>query len=109
MVDYILDDSEYTVEMAKERYEQWLSENAKSKGLTPDQKRLHWEVYAKKTERQEEMFKRVFNDVFGKQAKEISDYYSKNDQLPALIDEETAKKFQPAIELVYESAFQEAV
>ncbi len=79
------------------------------KGLTPDQKRLHWEVYAKKTERQEEMFKRVFNDVFEKQSREISDYYSKNGQLPTLNDEETAKRFEAAIQLVYEDAFEGAV
>ena len=84
-------------------------EDGKSKGLTPDQKRLHWEAYAKKTERQEEMFKRVFNYVFGEQAKEISDYYEKHGQLPTLNDEETAKRFEAALRLTYEDAFQGAV
>ena len=81
----------------------------KSKGLTPDQKRLHWEAYAKKTERQEEVFKKVFNDVFRHQSQEISDYYEKNGQLPTLVDEETAKRFEAAIQLVYEDAFKQAV
>ncbi len=79
------------------------------KSLTPDQKRLHWEAYAKKTERQEEMFKRVFNDVFGNQSEEISDYYSKTSQLPTLNDEKTAKRFEAAIQLVYEDAFEGAI
>ena len=81
----------------------------KSKGLTSDQKRLHWEAYAKKTERQEEVFKRVFDDVFEKQSKEISDYYEKNGQLPTLNDEETAKRFEAALRLTYEDAFTEAI
>jgi len=81
----------------------------KSKSLTPDQKRLHWEAYAQKTERQEEMFKRVFNDVFRNQSSLISDYYSTNGQLPTLIDEDIAPKFETAIQLVYEDAFEGAV
>ena len=80
-----------------------------SKRLTEEWKRLSWEAYAKKTERQEEMFKRVFNDVFGKQSKEISEYYSKNGQLPTLNDEETAKRFEAAIQLVYEDSFEGAI
>ena len=79
------------------------------KGLTPDQKRLHWEAYAKKTERQEEMFKRVFNDVFKNQSEYMSDYYSKHGELPVLNDEDTAKRFEAAIELVYHDAFESAV
>ena len=79
------------------------------KSLDTDQKRIHWEAYAKKTERQEEVFKRVFNDVFSNQSREISDYYSKNGQLPTLNDEETAKRFGAAIQLVYEDAFEQAV
>ena len=85
------------------------SEKEEFKSLTPDQKRLHWEAYAKKTERQEEMFKRVFNDIFGKQAKEISDYYERHGELPPLNDEETAKRFEPAMQLVYEDAFEGAI
>ena len=42
----------------------------KSKGLTPDQKKLHWENYAKTTARQEEVFKKVFDSVFNEQRKE---------------------------------------
>ena len=85
------------------------NETPKSKGLDADQKRLHWEAYAKKTERQEEMFKRVFNDVFKNQSEYMSDYYSKHSELPVLNDEETAKRFEAAIQLVYEDAFKSAV
>ena len=83
--------------------------NSLKKGLTLDQKHLHWEAYAQKTGRQEEVFKKVFNDVFQNQNKEISDYYEKNGQLPTLNDEETAKRFEAAIQLVYEDAFESAV
>ena len=79
------------------------------KGLTPDQKRLHWEAYAKKTERQEEVFKRVFNDVFKNQSEYMSDWYSKHGELPVLNDDDTARKFEAAIELVYHDAFESAV
>jgi len=82
----------------------------KSKGLTPDQKKTHWEAYAQKTERQETMFKRVFESVFDEQKEQIVGQYKKTGELPSdLIDENTAKRFEPAIELVYESAFSEAV
>ena len=79
------------------------------KGLDADQKRLHWEAYAKKTERQEEMFKRVFESVFKNQSEYMTDYYSKHGELPVLNDEETAKRFEAAISLVYEDAFEGAV
>ena len=85
------------------------NEQPKSKSLTPDQKRLHWEAYVKKTERQEEVFKKVFNEVFSNQSQEISDYYSKNGELPSLVDEEIAKRFEAAIQLVYEDAFESAI
>jgi len=80
------------------------------KGLTSDQKRSHWEAYAQKTERQEEMFTRVFNDVFRNQSEYIADFYSTNGKLPDMLnDEETAQKFEEAIKLIYESAFEDAV
>ena len=80
------------------------------KSLTPDQKKAHWEAYAQKTERQETMFKRVFESVFDEQKKLIVEQYEKLGTLPNdLIDENTAKKFEPAIELVYESAFEDAL
>ena len=43
----------------------------KSKGLTPDQKKLHWENYALKTSRQEEVFKKVFDNVFTEQKNQV--------------------------------------
>ena len=80
------------------------------KGLTPDQKKTHWEVYAQKTERQETMFKRVFVSVFDEQKKLIVEQYTRTGSLPNdLIDENTAKKFEPAIELVYHDSFEDAV
>jgi len=86
------------------------TEQPKSKGLDADQKRLHWEAYAKKTERQEEVFKKVFNDVFINQSEYISNIYRTTGQLPNdLNDEETAKRFEAAIQLVYEESFESAV
>ena len=80
------------------------------KGLTPDQKRLHWEAYAKKTERQEEVFKKVFDSVFDEQKNQVIDSLEKTGKLPDDLDDgKTAQKFQPAIELVYHDAFDEAV
>jgi len=82
----------------------------KSKSLTPDQKQTRWEVYSQKTARQEEMFKRVFENVFSEQGKFVAAEYERTGELPAnLQDEETAKRFEPAIGLVYDSAFEDAV
>ena len=82
----------------------------KSKGLTPDQKRLHWEAYAKKAERQEEVFKKVFDNVFNEQKNQVVSELERTGHIPGeLNDDLTAKKFQPAIELVYHSAFEEAI
>ncbi len=47
------------------------------KGLTPDQKKLHWEAYAKKTERQEEVFKKVFDNVFTEQKNQVVEQLKK--------------------------------
>ena len=85
-------------------------EEPKSKSLTSDQKKTHWERYAQKTEHQETMFKRVFESIFDEQKKYIVEQYTRTGSIPNdLIDENTAKKFEPAIELIYESAFQDAV
>ncbi len=85
------------------------TEQPKSKGLTPDQKRIHWESYAKKTEQQESVIRRVFNDVFAKQGKKTSDYYAEHGKLPKLNNSDTAKHFEPAIELIYHDSFEDAV
>jgi len=83
---------------------------SRSKGLTPDQKKLHWENYAKKTERQELVFKKVFDSVFNEQKNQVVAELERTGHLPSeLNDDLTAQKFQPAIELVYHSAFNEAV
>ncbi len=82
---------------------------SKSKGLTPDQKKIHWEAYAQKTARQEQMFQKVFSRVFVEQKNQVIESLEKTGKLPELDDEKTAQKFQPAIELVYHSAFNEAV
>jgi len=39
----------------------------------------------------------------------MSNYYSKHGELPVLNDEDTAKRFEAAIELVYHDAFESAV
>jgi len=83
---------------------------SKSKGLSDDQKRLHWEAYAKSTERQEEMFNKVFESVFNDQKDYVIGELERTGHLPVQLDDgKTAKKFQPAIQLVYESGFEEAV
>ena|SRR3990167_4227515 len=81
-----------------------------ARGLTPDQKRIRWEAYAQKTGRQEIMFKRVFASILDEQKKQIVERFKQTGKLPGdLMDENTARKFAPAIKLVYESAFTEAV
>ncbi len=81
-----------------------------SKGLTPDQKKLRWENYALKTARQEEVFKKVFDNVFNEQKNQVIAELERTGQLPTGLDDtKTAQKFQPAIELIYHSAFDEAV
>ena len=92
-----------------ENREIFLSFRRISKRLSEEWKRLHWEAYAKKTERQEEVFKKVFSDVFKNQSDYMSDWYSKHSELPVLNDDDTAKKFEAAIQLVYEDAFEGAV
>jgi hypothetical protein len=79
------------------------------KGLTPDQKRIHWEAYAKKTEREEEVFKKIFENVFNEQKDLVIAEIERTGHLPELNDDQTAKKFEPAIELVYHDAFESAV
>ena len=81
-----------------------------TKGLDDDQKRLHWEAYAQKTARQEEMFRRVFESVFEEQGAMILEQYKRLGNIPQdLDDDKTAKKFEAAIEMIYEDAFEEAV
>jgi len=83
---------------------------SKSKGLTPDQKKLHWENYALKTARQEEVFKKVFDNVFDEQKNQVVAELERTGHIPnELNDDLTAQKFQPALRLVYEDAFNEAL
>ena len=85
-------------------------DEGKSKGLTPDQKKLHWENYAKTTERQELVFQKVFDSVFTEQKNRVIAELERTGHIPnELNDDLTAKKFKPAIELVYHSAFEDAV
>uniref|UniRef100_A0A6M3LRU9 Uncharacterized protein n=1 Tax=viral metagenome TaxID=1070528 RepID=A0A6M3LRU9_9ZZZZ len=82
----------------------------RTKGLSDEQKRLHWETYAKSTERQEEMFTRVFESVFNDQKDLVISELERTGHLPVQLDDEkTALKFKPAIELVYQSGFESAV
>ena len=81
-----------------------------TKGLSDEQKRLHWETYAKSTARQEEMFNNVFESVFNDQKDYVIAELERTGHLPVQLDDDkTAKKFQPAIELVYQSGFEGAV
>ena len=89
--------------------EQPIEEETPVKGFNPEQKKEIWNRYALKTQREEDVFKRKFHDVWSKQSREISDYYSTNGKLPDLNDEDTAKQFEPVIELVYHDAFEGAV
>uniref|UniRef100_A0A6M3KIC8 Putative portal protein n=1 Tax=viral metagenome TaxID=1070528 RepID=A0A6M3KIC8_9ZZZZ len=79
------------------------------KGLTDDHKSNLWSAYAQKTERQAEMFTRVFDSVFDEQKELVIAEFNRTGHLPELDDVKTAKKFEPAIELVYSSAFEDAV
>ena len=80
-----------------------------SKGLDADQKRIHWEGFAQKTARQETMFKRVFDIIFEEQKNQVIEQLEKTGNVIGLNDEQTAKKFEPAIELVYADAFEQAI
>jgi len=81
-----------------------------TKGLSDEQKRLHWETYAKSTERQEEVFNKVFESVFNDQKDYVIAELERTGHLPIQLDDEkTAQKFQPAIELVYQSGFDGAI
>lgn len=87
-----------------------LTEEPKSKSLTPDQRRIHWERFAQKTSRQEEVFKKVFSKVFDGQRDLISETFERTHELPSTLDDETtARKFEPIIQLVYTSGFEDAL
>jgi len=92
-----------------ENQEIFLSFRRISKRLTEEWKRLHWEAYAKKTEREEEVFKKIFENVFNEQKDLVIAEIERTGHLPELNDDQTAKKFEPAIELVYHDAFESAV
>jgi len=56
------------------------------------------------------MFNRVFESVFNDQKDYVIGELERTGHLPVQLDDEkTAKKFQPAIELVYQSGFEGAV
>ena len=59
-------------------YIEIIKEVSEGKGLTPDQKKLHWENYAKTTERQELVFKKVFDNVFNEQKNQVIEQLKKN-------------------------------
>ena len=108
LVDPELDDSRFR--KCEPLTDDDIEETPKSKGLTPDQKKLHWENYAKTTERQELVFKKVFDNVFDEQRDFVVSELERTGKLPASLDDtKTAQKFQPAIELVYHDSFESAV
>ena len=80
------------------------------KSLTIDQKEVRWKAFAQKTERQELMFRRVFNSVFEEQKKQVVAELNRTGGIPhELNDEKVARLFEPAIELVYRAAFEDAL
>lgn len=90
-------------------------ESPGKKSLTVDHKRAHWEAFARKTEREEQSFQRVFREVFAHQKTAVADAYARTGALneTILISEQAvandAKRFQGAIEMVYHSGFEDAV
>ena len=85
------------------------------KSYTPDQKQDLWNLYAQKTERQEQMFERVLSSQFSKQKKDIIEQLVKTGKLDeSLLDSEVAldemsTAFKPAFEEVYSSAYEDAI
>ena len=55
------------------------------------------------------MFKRVFGNIFNEQMDTIIEQYQKLGTIPELDNEDTARKFEQAVKLVYESSFKDAV
>ena len=74
-----MESSRYVDEDRNGQTDETEEETPKSKGLTPDQKRLRWEAYAKKTERQEEVFKKVFDSVFDEQKNQVIEMIENKD------------------------------
>ncbi len=73
-------------------------------------KRELWDIYNEKTLRQEQMFTSVFNNVFDEQKDYVVDIFEKTNDLPiSLNDEETARRFEQAIEMVYVGGFESAL
>lgn len=99
---YLLDDSSIYLSDSLD--------DEKSKSLTEEHKQAMWEGFAQKTARQETMFKRVFDNVLEEQKSQMIEQLEKTGQiLVGFDDAKTAQKFQPAIELIYHSAFEDAV
>jgi len=56
------------------------------------------------------MFNNVFESVFNDQKDYVISELERTGHLPVQLDDEkTASKFQPAIELIYNSGFEEAI
>jgi HK97 family phage portal protein len=85
-----------------------MTETPKSK-LADGYKRMRWEHFSEKTARQELIFQKVFKSLFDAQSKRVVDEYRQTGNITVLDDDAAAKMFQPAIELVYHSSFEDAV
>ena len=85
------------------------------KSLTDEYKRLHWEAYAQKTERQEQMFKRILGIQFDRQRNELVERLEQTGKLEEdLLDSEISQRkladaFKSALGLVYSTAYEDAV
>jgi HK97 family phage portal protein len=86
------------------------ADQPKGKGLSSDQKKVHWEAYSRRLDRYELMFERVFGIVFDEHKAVIISSIETTNKLPLDLDDgRTAKKFEPAIMEVYHSAFENAI
>ena len=90
-------------------------ETPKSKGYSLEQKEEIWKRYAQKTERQEQMFKRILGVQFDKQKNQIIERLEQTGKLDeSLLDSEVAQRkladaFKPALDLVYSTAYEDIV
>ncbi len=80
------------------------------KSYTPEQKKEIWNRYSQKTLKQEELFKKAFENIYQGQKKEIVKSFESSGTLPGSLDDnKTAEKFKSVIELIYSSGYEDAV
>ena len=85
------------------------AEQPKSKSLSDEYKEARWNTYTQKTAKQEVVLGKLLTDIFADQKEQITTSYKETGGLPVLDENSTAKKLQPIVELIYQSAFDEAI